>query len=73
MRYAVWRRMKMALLKDSDRQEVTKILAGLQNDVKLLMFTQEQECQFCAATHELVEELATLSEKLSTETSKDRP
>jgi glutaredoxin-like protein len=55
----------MPILKEPDRNEVRKRLAGIEHPVKLLMFTQEHECQFCAQTRELVEEVASLSDKLT--------
>jgi glutaredoxin-like protein len=57
----------MAQLKDADRKKVSEILAGLENDVRILMFTQETECQYCGMTRELVEEIAALSDRLTTE------
>ena len=39
----------------------------LENPVKILMFTQEIECRFCSDTRELVQELATLNDKISVE------
>jgi glutaredoxin-like protein len=57
----------MPMLKDEDKKEVAKQLAELVNPVRLLMFTQEFECDYCAETHELVEELASLSDKVSAE------
>jgi len=39
----------------------------LKNLVRLVFFTQELECTFCAATHELIDMVASLSEKLSLE------
>jgi glutaredoxin-like protein len=35
--------------------------------VKIVMFTQEVECRFCSDTRQLVQDLATLSDKLSVE------
>ena len=57
----------MALLKESERQEVTKLLAELEHEVRLVMFTQEHECQWCQTTREMVTELAELSEKVTAE------
>ncbi len=54
----------MSLLGDKERDQVREMFEGLVNPVKLMMFTQEQECQFCEETRELVEELATLSDKV---------
>jgi glutaredoxin-like protein len=39
----------------------------LEHPVKILMFTQEVECQFCSDTRQLVQELATLNDKISVE------
>ena len=54
----------MPLLNDEVKQQVREQLADLQSPVRLLMFTQEFECQFCAETRQLVEEVAELSEQL---------
>lgn len=39
----------------------------LKEPVKIVMFTQEVECQFCAQTKQLLNELAALTEKISVE------
>jgi glutaredoxin-like protein len=39
----------------------------LVNPVKILVFTQEVECDFCANTRQLVQELAALSDKITVE------
>lgn len=57
----------MGLLQDRDRKTVEKEFAKLQDPVKLINFTQETECQFCQHTRELMEEVASLSDKLSVE------
>ena len=57
----------MVLLNESVRAEVQKRLKGLVNPVKIVNFTQEIECQFCAETRRLMEEIAALSGKLSFE------
>jgi glutaredoxin-like protein len=41
--------------------------ANLVNPVKLVMFTQEFECQFCSETRQIVEEISSLSDKISSE------
>jgi glutaredoxin-like protein len=46
------------------REELKKSLQGY---VRLIVFTQETECQFCKQTRELAEEVATLSEKIKAE------
>jgi len=57
----------MALLKDEDKREIRKRLAGLTGEVKLVLFTQEHECQYCAMTREMVTEVAGLFEKIQVE------
>jgi glutaredoxin-like protein len=46
------------------REEFNK---KLENPVKLVVFTQEVECPFCAQTRSLIEELASLSDKIIVE------
>jgi glutaredoxin-like protein len=57
----------MPLLNDSIRTQVEKRFKELRNPVKIINFTQEIECQYCAETRRLMEELAGLSDKLSLE------
>lgn len=57
----------MALLKEEDRQHLQNEFGKLEQPVKLLMFTQEMECQYCADTRMLVEELAELSPQIELE------
>lgn len=55
------------VLNESVKQEVKKKLSDLKEDVRLIVFTQKIECQFCEENRELVEEIAELSGKISTE------
>jgi len=57
----------MPLLDDNTRELVAAELAGLKNPVKLVMFTQEFECQYCGETRHLCEEIAELSDQISVE------
>jgi glutaredoxin-like protein len=57
----------MGLLQPRDRKVVEREFKKLQEPVKLVMFTQELECQFCQHTRELMEEVASLSDKVSVE------
>jgi glutaredoxin-like protein len=57
----------MAMISDKDKKAVGDRLTKLTGPVKLVMFTQEMECQFCKETRELVEEVAALSDKISVE------
>ncbi len=55
----------MGLINDKDAAQLAKVFDALPKQVELLMFSQENECEFCATTREIVEELAGLGEKLS--------
>jgi glutaredoxin-like protein len=55
----------MPMIKEKHRHEISKALSGITNPVRLLMFTQDFECQFCAQTRSLLEELAELGEMVS--------
>jgi len=57
----------MPLLNNEIRQEVSKILADLPGPVRLVMFTQEFECEYCTETRQLVEEVAELSDRITAE------
>ncbi len=57
----------MAVLKDEDKKKVSKLLGELENEVKVLMFTQEMECEHCATARGLLEEVAGLSDKVTLE------
>lgn len=57
----------MALLNAQIRQDVKAALADVQQPVVFKVFTQEIECQYCKETRELVEEVASLSDKVSIE------
>jgi len=55
--------MPLIAKKDADALR-DEFAAQLVNPVKLVMFTQTVECQFCAETRQIVEELAALSDKI---------
>ena len=55
------------LLGAREQKIVTDRFQNLASPVRLIMFTQETECQFCRDTRELVEQLASLSEKIKAE------
>jgi len=60
----------MPVLNDKIRTEVRKALQNMAGPVKLVVFTQSSdalECEMCAETRALVEEVAGLSDKLSVE------
>ncbi len=55
------------MLGEPVKNKAAEILAKVANPVRLLLFTQEKECQFCKEAGELAQELAGLSNKLSVE------
>ena len=57
----------MALLNEKIRKEVRAALADVSQPVTFKVFTQPFECQYCKETRELVEEVASLSDKVSVE------
>ncbi|MEM1945093.1 MAG: thioredoxin family protein [Nitrososphaerota archaeon] len=53
----------MPLLGEKDRQAVrTKFSRELRGNVRMVVFTQEFECEYCAITRELAEELGQLAD-----------
>lgn len=57
----------MALLDDEAKKHLKEHLKGLKDPVKIKMFTQEFECQFCKETRELVEAIGEASELVKVE------
>lgn len=57
----------MSLLNADIQSQVKDEFAKLDQPVKLVVFTQKMECQYCAETRQLVEEVAALSDKLAVE------
>jgi glutaredoxin-like protein len=57
----------MSLLDDKTRHDVSEMLEDLGGPVRVLMFTQEFECQYCRETREIIEEIAALSGDVSVE------
>lgn len=57
----------MPLLKEEDREQIKKEFAGLENPVKILVFTQKMECQYCSETRQLAEEISELSDQITLE------
>ncbi len=58
----------MGLLKPEDAAKLSQMFkTHLQHPVKLVLFTQEMECEFCRVTRDLAEETAALSDKVSVE------
>jgi glutaredoxin-like protein len=58
----------MPLISEKDAEFLKKEFEeNLVDPVKLVVFTQDFECQFCAETRQIVEEIAELSETISAE------
>lgn len=57
----------MPLIAEQHKSHIKEELASLQNPVRIVVFTQEFECDFCRETRELVQEIAQLSDKISVE------
>ncbi len=55
------------LLKDSDREALKTQLAEMTNPVKLVFFTQALDCEYCPLAKQVLEEVASLSEKIQLE------
>jgi glutaredoxin-like protein len=58
----------VALIPDEHREHLKMELdEKLEKPVKIVMFTQEVECQFCAQTKQLINELAAINDKITVE------
>lgn len=58
----------MALIPDEKKELLkTEFETKLEKPVRILMFTQEIECRFCSDTRQLVQELATLDNRIAAE------
>jgi glutaredoxin-like protein len=58
----------VSLIPEEHKGHIKSQLAeGLSNPVRIIMFTQEMECRFCAETKQLVYELAAFSDKIRAE------
>ncbi len=57
----------MSLLQEKDRKQLMDLFAEMDAPAKLVLFTQEMECQYCKDTRQIAEELTDLSDKLELE------
>jgi len=57
----------MGLIKESQQEQLKERFKELDGNLKLIVFSQEMECQYCKETRELMEEIASLSDKISVE------
>jgi glutaredoxin-like protein len=54
----------MAMFDDDTKNKLKEILEGMMNDVNVVYFTQEYECETCKDTRIFLEELSMLSSKI---------
>jgi glutaredoxin-like protein len=52
---------------DNTREQVRELLSELTGPVTLRLFSQQFECQMCAETHQICEEVAELSDNITVE------
>jgi glutaredoxin-like protein len=57
----------MGLIEESQQEQLKETFKELDGNVKLIVFTQEVECQYCEETRKLMEEIAALSDKIAVE------
>jgi glutaredoxin-like protein len=57
----------MPLMDEKTREDVRELLKDLTGPVKLLMFSQQFECQMCAETRQITEEVAALNDLITVE------
>jgi glutaredoxin-like protein len=55
------------LLPESITAQVRELFGQLQNPVQLILFTEQEHCQYCGEALQLLEEVAALSEHISVE------
>jgi glutaredoxin-like protein len=57
--------MPEKLLNDQIVGQIREVFAGLKEPVAILLFTSRENCDYCADTRQLLEELTAVDEKLS--------
>jgi glutaredoxin-like protein len=57
----------MPLIGEKDRKVLRQEFAQMTEPVRLIVFTQDRECQYCKETRQIAQELTELSDKLSLE------
>jgi len=57
----------MAFIQESDKAVIKEKLSEMRSAVTLRYFTQELECEFCRETHDLLQELSALDNKIKLE------
>jgi glutaredoxin-like protein len=57
----------MGLIKEPQQKQLKEIFKELDGKVKLIVFTQEMECQYCSETRQLMNDIAAFSDKIAVE------
>lgn len=57
----------MALLKEDDRKTLIEEFSKITVPVQVVLFTQENECDYCKDTHQIAEEITELSDMITLE------
>ncbi len=57
----------MGLLQEKDKEYLKNEFSKLKNEVKLVLFTQEENCTYCNDEKMLIDELGSLSDKIKVE------
>jgi glutaredoxin-like protein len=58
----------VSLIPDDKKEAIrNEFKEKLEKPVKILMFTQEMECRFCSDTRQLAQDMATLTDKITTD------
>jgi glutaredoxin-like protein len=52
------------LLNEDIIKQVREVFDGMQQPVQILFFGQKEKCDYCADTHQLLEELVAISDKI---------
>jgi len=55
------------MLQEKDLQTIKEMFSRLKKDVTIINFTQELECQYCKETYQLINEIASVSDKIKVE------
>jgi len=56
-----------SLLREKDREFVREKTAGMTQEVRLILFTADQDCEYCELAEEFLQDVASLSPLLTTE------
>ena len=57
----------MGIIKEEQKEQLKERFKDLDGNVKLIVFTQENECRYCEETRQVMEDIAELSDKITVE------